>query len=404
MKTHDRETPSRTKCFAAALFAVTAAAVLLYPSFRSAATAPGGTAIALGNARHKVEVVFVLDTTGSMSGLIETAKEKIWSIASTMAQADQAPEIRIGLVAYRDRGDAYITRTVDLSNDLDTMYATLMEFSADGGGDGPESVNRALADAIEQISWSQDPSSYRVVFLVGDAPPHMDYQDEARYPEILAAAAARGIVVNTIQCGDLAQTAQVWTDIALLGNGRYFQVTQAGSGIAIATPFDADLARLSADLDQTRLFYGSGDVRAAMDGKVAATEKLHELASPESRARRAAFNASASGVLNLFGEHDLVADVENGRVEIDAIPPDELPEALRALDADEQQALVAGLSDKRAVLEQGIRALTAERDAYIAAEVEATGGGADSLDRQLYDVVREQAAPKGLVYSTGPQY
>jgi hypothetical protein len=161
---------------------------------------------------------------------------------------------------------------------------------------------------------------------------------------------------------------------------------------------------LSADLDQTRLFYGSGDVRAAMDGKVAATEKLHELASPESRARRAAFNASASGVLNLFGEHDLVADVENGRVEIDAIPPDELPEALRALDADEQQALVAGLSDKRAVLEQGIRALTAERDAYIAAEVEATGGGADSLDRQLYDVVREQAAPKGLVYSTGPQY
>ena len=81
----------------------------------------------------KIDVVFVLDTTGSMGGLIQTAKEKIWAIASTMASAQPTPELRIGLVAYRDRGDAYVTRVVDLSDDLDSVYATLMDFQADGG-------------------------------------------------------------------------------------------------------------------------------------------------------------------------------------------------------------------------------------------------------------------------------
>ena len=76
------------------------------------------------------------------------AEEKIWSIATTMASAQQTPEIRIGLVAYRDRGDAYVTRVTDLSTDLDSMYAELMRLTAQGGGDGPESVNRALADAV----------------------------------------------------------------------------------------------------------------------------------------------------------------------------------------------------------------------------------------------------------------
>src|SRR5690606_20429378 len=180
-----------------------------------------------------------LDTTGSMSGLIDSAKEKIWSIATTMAQASPAPEISIGLVGYRDRGDDYVTKVVDLSRDLDSMYATLMDFAADGGGDGPESVNQALDEAIHNMSWSQDPTSYKVAFLVGDAPPHMDYQDDGKYPEILQSAVARGIVVNTIQCGSMSETAGHWQRIAALGNGRYFQVEQAGSAVAIDTPFDS---------------------------------------------------------------------------------------------------------------------------------------------------------------------
>ena len=115
------------------LFGLTAASVVYYPG--SGWTAddtrlPAEIANAVRqpttlpiNDRPLVEVVFVLDTTGSMGGLIQAAKDKIWSIASSMAAAEPAPEIRIGLVGYRDRGDQYVTQLVDLSSDLDSVYA-----------------------------------------------------------------------------------------------------------------------------------------------------------------------------------------------------------------------------------------------------------------------------------------
>ena len=256
----------KAKILVTGLVLVTVATVVLYPSLRGNAKAvavqPTPTALPAQTAR--VEAVFVLDTTGSMSGLIAAAKEKIWSIASTLSQAEQTPEIKIGLVAYRDRGDAYVTKTVDLSADLDSMYATLMDFSADGGGDTPESVNQALYDAVNGMSWSKDAGTYKVVFLVGDAPPHMDYQDDHKFPEIMAAAAARGIVVNTIQCGNMHDTVSPWQQIASLGGGRYFTVEQSGSAVAVATPYDKKIATLAAELDATRLYYGSAKERKAL--------------------------------------------------------------------------------------------------------------------------------------------
>src|SRR5947208_394543 len=107
-------------------------------------------------AKPRIEVCFVLDTTGSMSGLIEGAKQKIWSIANEMISAKPTPEIRLGLVGYRDRGDEYITKVFDLTNDIDAIYGQLQTFRAAGGGDTPESVNEALQDAVQKMSWSQD--------------------------------------------------------------------------------------------------------------------------------------------------------------------------------------------------------------------------------------------------------
>jgi Mg-chelatase subunit ChlD len=387
----------------AALVAATVGAVAVYPSLYGAATQTT-TSTQTTVARKAVEVVFVLDTTGSMSGLIATAKEKIWSIASTMAQADQAPVIRMGLVAYRDRGDAYVTRVVDLSSDLDTMYATLMDFAAEEGGDTPESVNQALGDAIDRMSWSQDSSTYKVVFLVGDAPPHMDYSQERQYPELLAAATERGIVVNAIQCGGMPETAQTWTEIARLGHGRYFQVEQAGSALAIATPFDAEIAELSAELDATRLYYGTEEEMVVTGSKIAATEKLHEGASIASRARRAAFNATASGLANLFGENELVDDVANGRVDLATIPASELPEPLRDLAPAEQRAAIDDLLEKREDLQGRIETLAGERDRFVAAEVAAAPAAPSSLDQQIYETVRDQAKAVGLEYTEGPAY
>jgi hypothetical protein len=232
----------------------------------------------------------------------------------------------------------------------------------------------------------------------------MDYSQARQYPEILAAATQRGIVVNTIQCGGMPETTQTWAEIARLGGGRYFQVEQAGSAIAIATPFDAEIAELSAELDSTRLYYGSEEERAAMAAKVEATEKLHEFASVESRARRGAFNVTASGVSNLLGENELVDDVAHGRVDLAALPATELPEPLRDLAPPAQQAAVEGLLKKRAELQERIAALAGEREQFIADEVAASPAAPSSLDQQIYETVRDQAKAVGLEYNEGPAY
>jgi Mg-chelatase subunit ChlD len=350
------------------------------------------------NEQARIDVVFVLDTTGSMGGLISAAKEKIWSIASTMASSQSAPEIRMGLVAYRDRGDAYVTRVLDLSGDLDSMYAALMDFQADGGGDGPESVNQALYDAVHQISWNQDRNSYKVIFLVGDAPPHMDYQDDVKYTQTLAVAQQRGILVNTIQCGNDPGTSSRWRQIAHLGKGRYFQVGQAGSAVAIATPYDEALAGLSRELDETRLYYGSAVEKRRQQEKQMATTKLHESSSPASRARRATFNSTASGKTNLIGKKELVDDVASGRVELSAVTSDELPESMQGMSPKERQALITATAQRREELQREISELAQKRAVYLRKKVEEEGGAKNSLDENIYGAVREQAAPKGIVY------
>jgi Mg-chelatase subunit ChlD len=403
----------KSKLIAFALFAFTAAGVAVYPAYQSigaiATTDPLGVNLPpsdpLSNERPRVEVVFVLDTTGSMGGLIQAAKEKIWSIATSLAQAQAAPDIRMGLVAYRDRGDAYVTRVVDLSDDLDSMYATLMDFQANGGGDGPESVNQALYDAVHSLSWSQDEQTYKVVFLVGDAPPHMDYRDDVKYPETLAAARNKGILVNAIQCGQDSATTPTWQQIAQLGEGSYFRVEQAGSAVAITTPFDKKLAELSARLDDTRVYYGTAEEKAAQQRKLDATDKLHAAASVASRARRATFNASESGTLNFLGKGELVDDIASGRVDLPSVAPEKLPETLRALSPAEQEAFLRDKAAQRDELKQAIRQLSEQRAAYVKNKLETAGGAGDSLDDKLYSAVREQAAKKGFVYEAdAPAY
>ena len=394
----------KPKFIALALFVATAAAVFFYPQQQGNATANPAPANPLPVAHSsRVEVVFVLDTTSSMGGMIEAAKEKIWSIASNMASARQAPQVSMGLVAFRDRGDAYVTRVVDLSSDLDTVYASLMDFRAAGGGDTPENVNLALHDAVEKISWSQDAETYRVIFLVGDSPPHMDYPQEMRYPEVLSLAAAKGIVVNAIQCGPNPATAASWQQIADLGSGAYFQVEQSGSAVAVSTPYDAKLAEISRKLDDTRLYYGTAEEMESKQIKMEATEKLHTSSTLASLARRAVFNSSAGGRANLLGQGDLVEDLAADRVDLSTVDKDQLPASMQALSPEEQRAVIDDTARQRRELENDIRELADKRRDFIKKKVDAEGGAGKSLDENIYSAVREQAAKHGLSYKEQTQ-
>jgi Mg-chelatase subunit ChlD len=352
--------------------------------------------------KARIDAVFVLDTTGSMGGLIQAAKENIWSIASEMASAQPTPELRIGLVAYRDRSDGFVTRVIDLSTDLDSMYAQLMGFQAEGGGDFPEAVNEGLDAAVHRMSWSLAPNAYKVVFLVGDAPPQMNYPDDVKYPATLKAARERGIVINTIQAGEHAETRRHWQQIASLGGGASFQVGMQGDAIAVTTPFDEQIARLSQELDRTRMFYGDAARKEALARKSAAAESLHASAPAAAIARRAEFNASSAGKANFLAEADLVADLDAGRVELDAIADENLPATLAAMTPEERRQTVAETAARRTKLEAEIGELAVQRREHIAEALRDRKDLEDSLDHQILKVVKEQAASKGLHYEAAP--
>ena len=393
-----KSTAFNSKIIALALLIATATGVALFPTLQKAQATQAAQVVPAQS--HRIEVVFVLDTTSSMSGLIQAAKEKIWSMATTMAGAQENPDIKMGLVAFRDRGDAYITRVFDLSEDLDSMYASLMDFRAQGGGDGPESVNQALYDAIHKVSWSNDSNVYRVVFLVGDAPPHMDYHNDVKYPVTLAAAAKKGIVVNAIQSGQHHYTRPAWQEIASLGHGEYFQVEDSGNAVAVATPFDEKLSRLAAELEDTRLYFGDAETKVAQKAKLDANARLRKELSAEALARRDTFNATASGKANLLGESELVDAITSGRVELDSIEEENLPASLQAMAPTEQMEVITEQAQRRDQLQQEIRKLSASRSNFIKEKVAAEGGADDSLDEKIYGAVKEQAAAAGLTYES----
>jgi hypothetical protein len=204
----------------------------------------------------RVDVAFVLDTTGSMSGLIEGAKLKIWSIVEAILAGDPPPTVRVGLVGYRDKGDVYVTKVFDLNADMDKVYQDLRSFKANGGGDRPEHVSRALCEAVTQVKWSSDKETLRMIFLVGDSPPHEDYDDGFDHRTAVKQAAEKDISVHTIQCGSDADTRKVWQEIARAGKGEYAAIEQSGGMSRVPTPYDDELGAVSRKLGETSVAYG----------------------------------------------------------------------------------------------------------------------------------------------------
>lgn len=355
--------------------------------------------------RPQVEVMFVLDTTGSMGGLIAAAKEKIWSIANTLGSADPAPEIRMGLVGYRDRGDAYVTTFTTLSDDLDAVYTRLMKFQADGGGDTPESVNQALYEAVSKTDWSDHPDTYRVIFLVGDAPPQMNYRNDVKYAKSCRMAVQRDIIINTIQCGRIPETAPVWQEIAQMGRGEYFRVSQSGSAVLYKTPYDKKIADLSRSLDGTRVYYGSPEALEKMEERQKTADEIYSVAAPSAVAKRTIFNSKKAGVKNFLGSQELVHAVESGTVDLEKMDRDELPPELRKKNKAELEQYIADQSKQRKALQDEIEKLAKKRQAYIEEKLKnEENRGADSLDAKIYKCIRTQAAQKDIAYTGGPEY
>ncbi|HKU04665.1 MAG TPA: vWA domain-containing protein [Bradyrhizobium sp.] len=343
-------------------------------------------------AKPAVEVAFVLDTTGSMGGLIEGAKKKIWSIATAIVDTNPDADIRMGLVAYRDIGDEYVTKKFDLTTDIQDLYASLLELKARGGGDWPESVNEALDTAVNKMKWTDGSDVRRIVFLVGDAPPHMDYEQDTKYPVTLKVAKQKDIIVNAVLAGNARDTERVWRDIAQNGNGRFIPIPQDGGQVVIIeTPYDEDIIILQREINGTVIPYGPGALQKRTEEK---TKQLSQVAAaaPALASEMASFinkRAKASSEA-VTGDGDLVADLNAGRASFSAIKDDDLPANLRAMKPEQRVAEVNKQMGQRKALNEKLAALVAKRDQYIADQREKAPPKASSFDRVVEETLRTQ--------------
>jgi hypothetical protein len=356
----------------------------------SAAPCPDDDEFVPSGRSPRLELLFAIDTTGSMGGLIEQAKRRIWSIATGIVSASPATEIRMGLLAYRDRGDDYVTRSTPLTADLDRVYADLLAFRAGGGGGGPESVNQALYEAIENVSWTPGGGTLRLVFLVGDAPPHMDYADDVPYSVSARRAVERGVTVNTLLCGRDGEAGRIFREIAGATGGSSFAI-ETGAAVGRATPFDADLARHSRLIDATVIPYGDDEARARGEAARERRGTIADEAPVEALADRAEFRTRSDGLDR--ASRDLVRDVAEGRVRVQDIPEERLPERLREMNPERRRQFVEDQAARRAGLLSEIRWLSERRRAHRAA---AEDGNGDSFDRRVLDAVRCQGRRNGF--------
>ncbi len=181
-----------------------------------------------------LDVLFLIDSTGSMSDEIEQLQDNILSISDQVAALPSQPDVRFGLVAYRDRGDEFITRVYDFTPDVQEFQENLMQLRASGGDDYAESLNEGLHDAIWEPEWRVD-NTVSLIFLVADAPPHLDYANDYNYAEEMVEAARRGIKIHPIASSGLdIQGEYIYRQIAQYTGGRFlflaYEETPQASG------------------------------------------------------------------------------------------------------------------------------------------------------------------------------
>ena len=356
--------------------ATVALALWLKPWASGSLTTPKPQPVADG---HRIDVVFAVDTTGSMGGLLDGAKRTVWSIASHIREVDKNADVHVGLVAYKDLGDVYVTKDFPLTSDMDGVFAELSKYQAEGGGDTPEDVAAGLNDALHNMQWRT--GAAKMIFLVGDAAP-ADRGDVPRFDVLASEAAQMGIKLNTIRCGFDPETETAWKQIAALGHGEYSSIQQDGGVQQVATPYDKKLAELSATIDGTAVIAGDEGKRDAWRANVA----TNAAAPAAAVADRAGYYAGAGGARD---KADVVgAAMGSGSAAgiVDQVAPEALPAELRGMNkaqlTQEIEKRVAVRKEAQKQLEQ----LNGERNAYLAKH----GAKGDGFDAKVKATVDHQ--------------
>ena len=343
-----------------------------------------------------VQIAILLDTSGSMDGLIEQAKGQLWRIVNEFAKSKQdgvTPEVQVALYEYgktslrADQG--WIRQIQPLSTDLDKISEELFALRTNGGD---EYCGWVIKDAVNQLAWSPASDAYKAIFIAGNEP---FTQGPVNYAESCKEAITKGIIVNTIHCGNEAEGINTkWKDGADLADGKYLVIDQNRAVVSIEAPQDKEIAKLGVELNKTYLAYGVEGRLGA--GRQEAQDANVATLAPASGA--VAQRAVAKASVNYRNSSwDLVDAVSEKKADIAKLKTEELPAEMQKLNADERKAYVETKSKERADMQAKIATLNGEREKYVAARLKEVAG-TNTLDAVVISAVREQSAKRNFKF------
>jgi len=359
-------------------------------------TAPAGAPAPIGE-RRTIDLAICLDTSGSMNGLIDSARRKIWAIVNDLALAKPVPRLRVALLTYGNNGhpeaEGWVRVDADLTEDLDLISEKLFALTTNGG---TELVGRVLDRARTALSWHEGSDTLRLIVVAGNESADQDQQ--VRYPDVCKRLIARGIMVDSLYCGNPADDiAPGWKQVALLADGHYAAIDQQQGTVTVSTPFDDRLTELSTALNGTYVPFGASgregqerqseaDARALQEGKAVAASRA---------------NAKQSALY--CNSWCLVDAVTNHLVKLEELDRSQLPEELREMTIDELRAYLEAKLEKRKEIQQQIAQLNAKRQEYVAQELAKAGSEQDrAFDAAVRGAIRSQAATKGFRFAEEP--
>jgi hypothetical protein len=345
---------------------------------------------------RQIDVVLALDVSGSMNGLINSAKQRLWDIVNELGRAQPQPELRIAILSYGNPdygiGTGYVRIDQAFTNDLDDVNRTLFEFTTNGG---EEYVARVVDTALNQLSWSSAPGALRVLFVAGNEGAHQDPQIPVS--QATKAAAGRGIIVNTIYCGSESNGEAVeWRQIAVSTNGIFASINQDAAAVAnISTPMDLEFAALNKELNDTYVAYGKKGL-ASRENQIDQDNNVANMSAPAMASRV----TTKAGTLYQSDSWDLIDAVKTGK-SVEEISEEDLPEEMQIMEAEERVVYIEQKTRKREEVQKRIQTLAEERQTYIQQE---QAKMADSAEKGLDEVIQEglqaQAEEKGFTFGT----
>jgi len=383
----------KNKIFTISIFVITAVVVGFYPFFQKAADANVNISI---NGKPKIQLAILLDTSSSMNGLIDQTRNQLWQVVNEFSKAEQngiKPTLEVAVYEYGNShlsaSSGFIRQVSALTGELDQVSEALFSLTTNGGN---EYCGYAIKTAVTDLHWSNSDGDIKAIFIAGNEP---FTQGPVAYKDAIALAKQKGITINTIHAGNIQQGANSgWKDGALLAGGEYMSIDHNYKIVHFNAPQDKELAKLNEKLNKTYVPYGNKGREKSHRQKVQ-DDKSKTISSALLSKR---ITAKASSMYD-NSSWDLVDALSTGKVELDKLDEEELPEDLRKMTKSKRKDFVQSKVEERLELKKQISELSLERNKYVAEKKKEAGvPGPATINEAVTSAIQKQGALKNYKF------